>query len=561
MSRQAEHRFEQMVAQSADYQRSWRKQNSRHFEFYDGSQWSEADLAVLNDRGQHPTVINLCRAQVDMLAAIQIESASDIVLVGREAADDELSHEYTSLLRQVEETSKYKFHRNASFMDGLKGGIGWLHLGVKTNGVKDKKQIWVRRRPWEEFFWDPYAVEATLEDARFIARTYWIDRDSAAKQWPGKKEEIEQMHETALGPHQDDFNSQETNVQSVLATRPLITMTTNGRRIRVTEMWYREADDEIHRVVYSGPVFLEGSEDGENPSPFDDKDIYPFVPFTAFKDRHGNPMGIIAFIISLQELLNKVNSKYLHALSSYTAMFEEGAIDDMDELYHQLAKPDTMIRVNDGAMKDGRITVSKQSTEMVHLKEMITMYISLIQRVTGVNDTLLGFSTTNARSALQESSRAAQGTAMQTTIMESFNLTNQKAAEIVVKLIGQFYDDDVKARIVGSDGNVEFASFDNEIPTGVIDEVTGELVATGETVKQHISDILRYDVIFKRVSTFTSMREHQLKMIVEVIKAQILPPEVAGPLVIENLDLDNKQEILARLNQAMQPAQEQQMLA
>ena len=548
MSRSPEHQFESMVQQSVEYQREWRKSNTRMYEFYDGVQWSHEDLLVLQDRGQHPTVINLCRAQVDMIAAIQIESEADMVLVGRESGDEERAGDFTALLRQVEDHSRYRFQRNNSFIDGLKGGVGWIHTGVKDN------QIWVRRRPWHEIYWDPYAVDPCMVDARFIARQYWMDRDQAKKQWPKMAEEIENLDSDKYGPQQDDFDSQEKDVQATLSNKPLITIGPNGRRIRITDHWYRDEQDEIHRVQYAGPLFLEGSADGKNPSPFDDKDVYPFIPFCAFRDRHGNPMGIIAFISSLQELLNKVNSKYLHTLSSYTALFEQGAVDDIDELRQQLARPDSAIIVADGALSSKRVEITKQASELVHLRDMVQLYIGMIQRVTGVNDALLGFGGTNARSAIQESSRNAQGTAMQTSIMDSFAATNQRISEVMVKLIGQFYNDKTQVRILGTNtGTAEFRGFNTPQPTAVIDTETGDVLGFGEPKKTSIKDILRYDVIFKRVTPFTSIREHQLSMIVEVIKAGVLPPQVAAPLVIQNLDLPGKEEILQQLQEAMQP--------
>lgn len=542
MPRNPEHRFESMTQQAVEYQRPWRNGNTRNYEFYDGVQWSADDLLVLEDRGQHPTVINMCRAQIDMIAAIQIESAADMIMVGRAQGDEEQAGDFTALLRQVEDESRYRFHRNLAFMDGLKGGVGWMHIGVTD------KKVWVRRRPWQEILWDPYSVGPVMEDAAFQARQYWMDREMAMKQWPAKKSELEELDMDDYGPHQDDFDSQEKDVQSALANKPMITLANNGRRIRITEHWYREDDGEIHRVVYAGPIFLEGTEDGKNPSPFKNKDIYPFVPFVAFRDRHGNPMGVIAFIISLQELLNKVNSKYLHTLSSYTAIFEEGAIDNVDELRHQLAQPDSAIRVNDGALRDKRITIEKQASELVHLRDMIQLYIQMIQRVTGVNDSLLGFGSTNARSALQESARSAQGTAMQTSIMDHFGLTNQRISEVMISLIGQFYSEKTQARILGTDGQTEFRQFNDMQQTAMVDEF-GNFLGEGEPKQKSIKDILRFDVIFKRVTPFTSIREHQLAMIVEVVKAGVLPPQVAGPLIVENLDLPNKEPILQALSE------------
>jgi hypothetical protein len=555
-----------MLQQSVDYQRTWRQENSRHFAFYDGDQWTADDLQILADRRQHPTVINLTRPTVDMIAALLISGGDDVVLAGREPSDEDVAGEYTALLRQVEDSSKFRFHRNAAILDGLKGGIGWIHLGVTGKGKK--ASVWGKRRPWHEFYWDPYAVEPCMSDARFIARSYWMDRDAAMKKWPDKKSEIENLDDSMFGSDpggMDDYHSQEQDVQIVLANQPLIGLQgPNGRRVRIIEMYYRDAQEVIRRIVFTCDVALEGDihDDSKNVTPFNDKeDMIPFVPFCAFRDRHGNPQGVINFFVSLQEMINKANSKYIHTLSSYQAIYEQGAVKDEQALIEQLAQPDTVIMVEDGALQSKRIEINKQFPELVHLREMVMMYISLFQRVSGVNDSLSGLGGTNARSAAQEAGRSEKGAVMQTTIFESFAHTNVEIAERMLKMVAQFYPDDTKVRILAPEGTTEFVSFDGTRPSILVDKDTGDVLGPGEGIKRSIKDVLKYDVIFKRVPQFDTIREQQMQVLGEVFKTLVpsgaFPPDIAARILIENMDaLQNKGEILRILKERFEQQQQ-----
>ena len=557
------HRFERMLQTSVDYQREWRSQCTTHYEYYDGDQWSPEDLAVLESRGQHPTVINLTRATIDIIAAMLINGAEDVSLAGRESSDDDIAADFTGLLRQVEQRSKLKHHRNQEIKDALIGGIGWLHVGVK--GTKKNLKVWVKKRPWHEFYWDPYAVDPDLGDARFIARSYWEDIDVAMAQWPDKADEISNLNPGEFSA--DNLNNQEKNVQIMLANAPLVAVTgkNTSRRVRIVDMFYRDEEDEIHRIIFTGSVALEGDldDDSKNVSPFDDKENFmPFIPFMAFQDRNGNPQGVVSFVSSLQETINKINSKYIHSLSSIQVMYEHGAVKDEEELRYQVSRPDTIMAVEPGALQSGAIQITKQYPELAHLGNMMQMYIGLFQRVSGVNDSLQGLGGPNARSGLQEQQRQSAGAAMQTSIFESFALSNITVAECLVKLIGQFYPESTKARILQAGQGSRLASFNDPRQVAVTDDATGELIEVKERVAS-IKEILEYDVLFKRTQRYGSVRTAELAAMSEVMKALLpiggFPPQLAAQIMIENTDtLQNKDEYLKILNEFSQQAQEQQ---
>ena len=72
-----------------------------------------------------------------------------------------------------------------------------------------------------------------------------------------------------------------------------------------------------------------------------------------------------------------------------------------------------------------------------------------------------------------------------------------------------------------------------------------------------IGDTLYYDVVLKRVPPFTSMRERTLQMFSEVMKTGVIPPQVAGKLMLMLADIPNREDLILEVEnfyKGQQPA-------
>jgi len=178
--------------------------------------------------------------------------------------------------------------------------------------------------------------------------------------------------------------------------------------------------------------------------------------------------------------------------------------------------------------------------------------LAMSQRVSGVNDATLGIGGTNARSAQQESTRLIQGSRMQTSIIENLFFTRRQVAKVVLRLIGQFYNDSRVVRITQPNGFNAFIELNGERT----DEQTGETFKVNE-----IDDLLKFDVVLKEVEPFTTVKQLQLQQVVETAKAGVLPEEIAGQLIISLMDMPGKQELLQDLAIHFERLRQQQMQA
>jgi hypothetical protein len=533
------------------YQEPWRERNNNNFSYPDGDQWTKAEKEVLQQRGQQATVLNICRPTLDMVCAMYSQRKSDYQVVGREMSDDEMAGVLTELLKQVYDQNDYDYYEGQFFRTGVTGGMGWMQISVKPDEL-DQNQIHVDHIPWEEVFWDPYFRRPDGSDARYIIRQIWMDRDTVVKRWPKKADQLAVYFDA----YREDFEGQEYEAQYNTGSSEFAYYDHRNRRVAINEVWYRDDEGRMRHCIYTSNVFLKGSEDdGDNHMPYrnpktgEELNAFPLVPFMASRNRKGEPQGIIHWIKPIQDTLNKVYSKWQWNVCTRQVVCEEDAIDDMEQVRAEVAKPNGVIMTRPG--KIGSFQILKNIEESAHLANMMSFLVGMGQRVSGVNDALLGMGGVNARSAEQEASRLLQGAQMQTAMLENLMFSKKRIAHVILRLMGLYYTDERTVRITQPNGENEYYLLNQEYEG-----------ADGNEIFYNIENILRYDVILKPVAAFSTVRGHQMTSVVEAAKSGALPPPVAAKMIIQLMDYPDKQKLIQEVEQFQQEQaelQQQQM--
>jgi len=530
------HKFDRWLASAEVYESNWRKDNEFNFSYYDNDQWTDAEEDILESRGQQPTTLNVVRPTIDMVLALEQSKRSDMQVVGREESDEVIARLLTELLTQVYDENDIDYYLSRVFREGIIGGRAWAHTypAKDASGQVCVRVDWV---PWEEVFVDPFHRRPDGSDARWQIRRVWMDRDYVKKKWPGKSAEVDSAFN-------EDYEGIEYEGQVSAMDRGLSYYDKKTDRVAVHYCWYRDANRVLKHVVFAEEVFFVGGPEGKNPDPYG-IDTYPFTPFYSFRTRKGHPRGLVRLLRSVQDQINKLNSKYLWNMSANRLMYETGAVMDPDSLREEFNRPDGVVELVEGGM--GRVRTEENLRESSYLAQHLQFLLAMVQRISGVNDSMLGYGGMNERSAMQQENRILQGAAMQTQILENLHFTKKQVSRSVLRLIGKYYTERKVIRIVQPNGEWKHYAMNN--PTGE----TGE---DGKPILENeIGDILKYDVIMKSVPPFSTTRERSAQIISEVAKAGVLPAELVGKVLIQLLDIPHKEELVFQLEQAMQAAQ------
>lgn len=559
------HKFDRWLRSAQRFEEEWRRNNQRNFEYYDGEQWTAGEREEIEERGQQPAVFNTIRPTVDMVCAQEVERRIDIQVVGREESDDNKAQLMTALLKHVFDSCNFEYFHSIGFKEASIGGRSWLEAGIYTD-ERGKNLVKVEHVPWENVYLDPYSRKPDASDARFIIKVKWVDRDVLKTLFPEKEEEIDSVFD-------DDYKGQEYEAQSDAYDRgqPFY-FDVKTQRVKVCECWYTKPvkkktmllneltgeleekkvfTQELHFVIFSDDIILQGSatDDSANKNPLG-INLYPLVPIYCMRDHKGRPRGVVNDLIDIQDQINKLNSKFLWTVAANRVIVEEGAVRDPDEMREEMQKPDGVVIVNDGGL--GKLRVDDKYRDLSYMSNHLNFLLSMGQRISGVNDSMLGFGGTNERSGVIQSNRIAQGAAMQTTILENTYFSKQRIALVLLRLIGKWYTDYRIVRITQPNGLTD--NYEFNLPQR---DEQGNFTGT---ILNKIEDTLYYDVILKKVPPFNSMRDRMLTIFAEVLKSNVIPAPIAGKMMLLLSDMPNKQDLILELEnfynaqqQAVQP--------
>jgi hypothetical protein len=560
-----DHIFDRWMRSAQRFEEKWREDNQKNFEYLDGCQWSEDEEHTIRSRGQQPTVINTILPTVDMVCAVASQQTTDIQVVGRENSDEQMANMLTHLLKHTLDTCHFDYKEKLAIRESYIGGRSWFEVGIFTD-ERGKDLIKVSHVPWENVYLDPFSREPDASDARFIIKAKWVDRDAVKWLFPEAAEMVDSVFE-------DDYHGQEYEAQTNSSGRSELYYDARSNRVRICECYYKRPEyvkvkllneetgkeyekeilkDVLHYVIFADEVILQGSatEHARN-IPELDIDCYPLVPMYCRRDRKGRPCGIVKNLIDLQDQINKLNSKFMWTLSSNRLIMEDGAAKNIEKVREEYQRPDGVVILDQGGLS--KIRVDDKYRDLSYMSNHLNFLLATEQRISGVNDSMLGLGGTNERSGIMQSTRISQGASMQTSILENMFYARECVSRVILKLIGKYYTDYRVMQITEPNGmrvNYEF-----NVPQNTIDPETGE---PQRNILQKIENILFYDVILKRVPPFTTIKERQMQIFAEVLKTGTLPAEIAGKIMLGLSDLPNKQDLLFEMENIVAEQQQTQ---
>lgn len=569
------------------YDQEWERQAHNRYQmaidedYYDSLQWTEEDAAELMERGQAPVVYNEIKPTIDWMIGTERRTRIDYKVLPRRKEGNDDAEVKTKLMKYLSDANKEPYARSHSFASSCKAGLGWLEVGVR--GDQTDEPIFYRSQNWRYMLYDSNGVERDLSDSRYVFRWKYLDEDVACAYFPERnsiikssvidgaysvtaenEDELWYMGARVTEPGQDYASA------STGKYRPYdgsAFSTTRRKRVKFVECWYRlpVRVKIIHGGQFDGDVFdarstaHKGEYDVGNCTLFDkvvmqvrvaiytekglvwesespyNHDRFPFVPIWAYRRSRDNaPYSPIRSMRDPQDSLNKRGSKALWIVSSNRVIMDKGAVDDIDDLRDEVARPDSIIEKNPGKQLDIERDIAL-AEEHLRLMDRDMVYI---RNGGGVTNENLGRQT-NADSGKAIIARQEQGGVVTTEIFDNLRYAVQLAGEMELSLIEQYYTDEKVVRIVGDRGTAQFVEVNQEDPeTGeILNDITA-MHADFVVSEQNYRDSLRqamYESLFDVVSRLAQMQPQ--------IALNLLD------LVVEMADIPNRDELVARIRQ------------
>lgn len=549
--------------QEIDRQEENRAQMAVDADFYDNIQYTEEDAAILRDRGQAPLVYNVIAQSVNWIIGTEKRGRIDFKVLPRGKEDAKPAEQKTALLKYLSDVNRTPFHRSRAFEDSVKVGVGWVEDGVQDDD--DGEPVYSRYESWRNVMWDSASTEMDLSDARFVTRSKWLDLDVAEALFPERVDLLRRSsaEESAYGTYGIGRDADEPMDEAEHHLDFRIDGMTDAfyhrRRVRLIEVWFRKPMrmEKVVQGEFSGEVFdpddpamqisVEAGRSvvapkltmrmhcavmttkglcylGESPYRHN---RFPFTPIWCYRrDRDNLPYGVIRGMRDIQEDINKRASKALYILSSNKVVMDEGAVNDINELAEEVARPDGIIVKRPS--KELKLDVDRNLAP-AHL-DLMSRNISMIQQVSGVTDELMGRQT-NAQSGKAVEARQQQGMMSTAKLFDNLRLATQIQGENQLSLVEQYFTDHKVFRITNQRGTADFVEVNNGLP-------------------EHDIHRSKADFIISEDEWRASLRQSQAEQLMEMVTR--LPPEVSIvmlDLIVEAMDIPNRDEIVKRIRQ------------
>ena len=382
-----------------------------------------------------------------------------------------------------------------------------------------------------------------------------MDEDDAIADFPDKEEEIKDL--TVSDPGDETFDDKPLNIAWVSPDR---------KRIRVCQHFWREGN--VWWMCYfSGDHYLQDP----TPSPYKDEDGNPCNPIemqTAYIDRDLQRYGEVRAYIHLQDEINHRRSRLLYAMSVRQTIGEDGAVDDIDEMKQELARADGHVKTNRGFQFD---IVDNNKTSEVDL----LLYRESKSEIDNIsaNADLAGKG--NSRSGRQSQIQQQAGRVELASLYDGHKQWEKRIYRQEWNRVKQFWTDEKWIRVTDDPTNLEWVGLNKPITNGdlllqaaqagipeaqaelqnrVGDPWLNEQVSTENAVAE-----LDVDIIIADSPDIHTLRQESFEVMASLAE-RYGPEEVPFNVMVEMMDIPNKDAIKKLLEQTKTPSPEQQQM-
>ena len=524
--------------------------SERSRDYYDSKQLDSQEIAALKKRKQAPVVINRIKPKMDALMGMEKAAKSTAKAYPRTPKHEEASEAATEGIRFCLQDNHFDQTRSSVWENLLIEGTGGAEVIVKAVG--EDFRITIKPIMWDRLIYDPHSRRKDFSDARYLGQVVWMDYDEAVELYPDAKDVLEAM--------QGGSSTYDDKPRWMDNTR---------RRVKICELYYYRGNEVWYACfTYGGYCKAPAkspyvSEEGQTEWP------YEFA--SAFVDRDGGRYGAVRQLLDVQDEINKRRSKALHLMSVRQIRLERGAVEDVNKVRQELARPDGVVETTPG-----------MEFEVLKTGDMAAAQFNLLTEAKMEIDSVGANAATQGKDTTVQSGRALieRRNAGQTEVGPLFDVLRYWQLRIYRKVwnrIRQYWKAEKWIRVTDDEQNLRWVGLNRPMSAGdmaleqakkaganpqqlaqleaqlAADPLSKEIVQTQNDIAE-----LDVDIILSEVPDVLTQQIEDSQVLGEMVKSGFPMPPAA---VIEALPLANKDKILKMMREQPQipPEMQKQM--
>ncbi len=528
-------------------------------DYYNGQQYTAAELATLRKRGQAPVYDNHIRRKIDSVCGLERRTRTDPKAFPRTPREERMAEAATDALRFVADQNRLNQIRSEVFNDILVEGTGAAEVIVQQ--ARDGFDVMIKRIPWDRFFADPHSRALDFSDAAYKGIVIWDDAINVKRDYPGKEKAIENTFSTS--PYGDTYDD-----------RPKYTWFDSKRkRVRVVQLHYQYEGEWWIATFTRGGFLVDPAV-----SPYLDKDgnsACPIVARSGYIDRENRRYGHCKDLVPLQDEINKRRSKALHLMSQRQTYGNKRAISDVKRAKTELAKPDGHVEINEAA-------VYGQDFGVIPTGDMVQGQVLMLDQA------LTSMNATGANAAVQgKDERQQSGVALQTRIqagatelepqVDGLREWTHQIYEASWMRVRQFWTGEKWVRVTDDDRNLKWVGLNRPV---TLKDKLGQLPPEQQQaaaqqlqlqpndprlnevieVENNVSG-LDVDIVVDEGPDVATLQSEQFSALVELAGTPQGQQVIPITAIIKASSLRNKDQLLSEIEQRQAQAQQGQQEA
>jgi hypothetical protein len=552
----ARERFQLSAEATSDH----RRESLDDLEFVAGNQWPhdvkrerELDGRPCLVSNRLPTYIRQVENdQRQNKPAIKVHPVDD-------NADPDTAKVFQGLIRHIEYNSNADVAYDTAFAGAVRGGLGWFRIITAYKDAQSFNQEVLIKRIRNPFmvYGDPFSKEPDGSDQNFC---FYIE-DVSPK-------DFEELYPDAGEHSSDTYESIGDQAPTWLP----------GGSVRVAEYFYREMKPVDLVLLSNGAVFEKGKEPkvlpegvtvtkertakipvvkwckitgikvlerGEFPSQY-----IPIIPVVGEElDVNGKLIlkGIVRDAKDPQRQLNYFISCQTETIAlAPRAPFigAEGQFEGHEAMWKTANKRNhPYLQYKPKTFADGSPMPAPQRQVYEPPVQAITMALGQsvdeMKAITGIHDASLG-NRSNESSGIAIQRRNAQSQTSNFHLVDNLNRSIRHAGRILLEVAPKVYDTADVVRVIGEDGEQEIVKI-NQI-----------FQKKGEDIEHNLS-VGKYDCTVEAGPSYATKRQEAVASMIELTKVHPQVAQVAGDLMVKNMDWPGAQDIAQRLRKALPP--------
>lgn len=576
--------FAQFVREAIN-QPPWRSNADKEADYADGNQLDSELLQRQKMLGIPPAKENIIGPAIRAVCGYEAKTRTDWrVTPDGDPQGQDVADALNYRLNQAERHSHADRALSDAFRSAATVGIGWVEVTRASNALQFPYKCRAVHR--NEIWWDMQSVEPDLEDARWLFRRRWVDRQRAARMFPKHVTIILHSADKWIADLAGEMleGGQSTGLaQAIDAERAWTVQEDNwyndeNQQVCITELWYRRwtevtilrahtgraveydmsnpAHDamlqaqrgvlerqiipKMRRAYWMGPHLLH---DGPTPHPHQH---FPYVLVWGNReDMTGIPYGLVRDMLFPQDNLNASISKLRWGMSATRTERTKGAVAMSDEVFRRMAArvdADIILDAQHMAQPGARFEVKRDFQLNAQQFDLMNDSRRAMERVSGITAAFQGQKGT-AASGIQEQTQLEQSQVAVADLMDNFKEARRMVGELLMSLI--ITDMGKAEQTIVIEGDTLNPPRTVVLNHPEIDPDTGIQYLSNDVQRTRLM------VALEDVPSSSSFRAQQLSALSESVKS--LPQElqtVVMPFMIDLMDLPRKDQIVEAIRNA-----------